>query len=572
MLRRSVVVGSVLALALAGLPAAASAAPDNQVEKLLAGMTLPEKVGQMFVGYVYGDNATAPAAADVAANTTRYGVGTGAEVLQRYHLGGVIYFSWSHNLAAPPQVAALSNQLQAAARADSGIPLQISTDQEGGIVTRIGAPLAVSPGNMAIGATQDPVNALRAARVSGQELLALGINVVDAPVVDVNTNPHNAADGPRSFGDRTAQVSLFGAAAVAGYRLAGIGAQAKHFPGLGDTTVNTDNGVAVTNESRAQIMATHVPPFRAAIAAGVPSIMAAHIVAPALDPSGAPASLSRPIVTGLLREQLHYDGVVITDALDAAALAGIPQGQIVLDAIGAGVDQLLMPADPPAAIQAVLDAVAAGTLPEARINQSVRRILRMKRELGLFGRADVPTPVVGTPEHLQTMSSIAARSVTELRGAGLPLAPGAHVLVTGWGVSTTQNLTNELNARGVTATRLWTGSPSPAVIAQAVAAAQTADATVVTTNNVWSDPTQVALVEALLATGRPVVVTSVGGPYDIAYFPQAPAYLAAYDYQLVSVTALADTLTGRAGAPGRLPVTIRTPDGSAVLYPFGSGA
>jgi beta-N-acetylhexosaminidase len=300
--------------------------------------------------------------------------------------------------------------------------------------------------------------------------------------------------------------------------------------------------------------------------------MAAHIVAPALDPSGAPASLSRPIVTGLLREQLHYDGVVITDALDAAALAGIPQDRIVLDAINAGVDQLLMPADPPAAIQAVLDAVAAGTLSEARIDQSVRRILRMKRFIGLFDRGDVPAPVVGTPEHLQAMSAIAARSITRLRGTGTPLPAGARVLVTGWGVSTTQNLTAGLNARGMTATRLWTGSPSPAVIAQAVAAAQTADATVVSTNNVWSDPTQVSLVQALLATGKPVVVTSVGGPYDIAYFPQAPAYLAAYDYQPVSVTALADVLTGRAPTPGRLPVTIRTPDGTTVLYPFGSGS
>src|SRR5205807_183445 len=130
----------------------------------------------------------------------------------------------------------------------------------------------------------------------------------------------------------------------------------------------------------------------------------------------------------------------------AAALAGIPQDRIVLDAIGAGVDQLLMPADPPAAIRAVLDAVAAGTLPEARIDQSVRRILRMKAHLA---HDDVPAPVVGTPEHLKTMSAIAARSITKLRGAGLPLSPGARVLVTGWGVSTTQNLTDGLNARGV---------------------------------------------------------------------------------------------------------------------------
>ncbi|WP_433219145.1 glycoside hydrolase family 3 protein [Dactylosporangium sp. CS-047395] len=553
MLRRSLLVGAVGSLVVASLPDEAAAAPADP----LAGMTLEEKVGQMFVGYVYGDNATAPAAADAAANQAHYGVASGAEVVQRYHLGGVIYFSWSHNLANPPQIAALSNQLQAAARADTGIPLQISTDQEGGIVTRIGAPLAVSPGNMAIGATQDPLNALGAARISGEELLALGINVVDAPVVDVNTNPRNAADGPRAFGDRTAQVSLFGAAAVAGYRLAGIGAQAKHFPGLGDTTVNTDNGVAVTNETRAQILATHVPPFRAAIAAGVPSIMAAHIVAPALDPSGAPASLSRPIVTDLLRRQLRYDGVVITDALDAAALAGIPQAKIVLDAIDAGIDQLLMPADPPAAIQAVLDAVAAGTLKESRIDESVRRILRMKRELGLYRRGDVSTaPVVGTPEHLRTMATIAARSITKLRGGGIPLAAGARVLVTGWGVGTTQTLTDALNARGVTATRLWTGSPSAAVIAQAVAAAATVDAVVVTTNNVWADATQVALVKALVATGRPIVAAAVGGPYDLASFPEVPGFLAAYGYQPVSLTALADVLVGRADAPGRLPVTI----------------
>jgi beta-N-acetylhexosaminidase len=524
----------------------------------------------MFVSYVYGGSATTTTAADVAANRALYGtdVDNGAAAVAKYHLGGVIYFTWSNNLANPPQIAALSNGLQQAAMAAGGIPLQISTDQEGGVVNRIGAPLAVSPGNMAIGATFSPVGAFQAARVSGTELRALGVNVVDAPVVDVNTNPLNSADGPRAFGDRTAGVSVLGAAAVAGYAAAGIGAQAKHFPGLGDTTVNTDNGVAVTDETRAQIMATHVPPFRAAIAAGVPSIMAAHIVAPALDPSGRPASLSRPIVTGLLRGTLHYDGVVITDALDAAALADIPADQIVLDAINAGIDQLLMPKNVPAAIQTVLDAVASGAIPESRIDQSVRRILRMKSR---FGDPQVPaTPVVGTPEHLATMADIAERSITALRNRALPLRAGQNVLVTGWGVSTTTNLTNALAQRGLTATRLYTGSPSAALIAQAVAAAQAADVTVVTSYNAWGDGTQRDLVAALLATGKPVVVVAVGGPYDIAYFPAVTTYLAAYDYQPVSVTAAADVLTGRARASGRLPVTIRTPDGTKVLFGYGT--
>ncbi|OLE25340.1 MAG: hypothetical protein AUG44_16370 [Actinobacteria bacterium 13_1_20CM_3_71_11] len=556
MLRRIVVLSlaAATAMVLPAGPARATPDPiDARVRALMAAMTLPEKVGQMFVSYVYGDSATTAAPADVAANEALYGpgAGNGAAVLARYHLGGVIYFTWSGNLANPQQIGALSNGLQQAALASGRVPLLISTDQEGGVVNRIGAPLAVSPGNMALGATVNPLEAYRAARVSGTELRALGINVDDAPVVDVNTNPRNSADGARAFGDRTPAVSAFAVAAVAGYQAGGVAAQAKHFPGLGDTTVNTDNGVAVTNETRQQIMDTHVPPFRAAIAAGAKSVMVAHIVAPALDPSGRPASLSRPIVTGLLRGELRYDGVVVTDALDAAALRGIPSNQVVLDAIEAGDDILLMPPHLPDAVQAVLDAVRDGRISTERIDRSVHRILRMKAQLGLF-TDPYTTPerissTVGTPEHAQTMATAARRSITLLRNGGaLPLATGRTVLVTGWGVA------------------------GPAVIAQAVAAARAADVTVVTTSNTWADTTQQDLVAALLGTGKPVVVVAVNGPYDIAYFPSAPTYLATYGYQPVSIAALVDTLLG-ANPTGRLPVTVRTPDGTRVLFPFGSG-
>jgi beta-N-acetylhexosaminidase len=431
---------------------------------------------------------------------------------------------------------------------------------------------------MAIAATGNPANAYRAAAVSGAELRAMGINLDDAPVVDVNTNPHNSADGPRAFSDRTAVVSAFGAAAVAGYQHAGVAAQAKHFPGLGDTTVNTDNGVAVTDETRQQITRTHLPPFRAAIAAGVKSIMVGHVIAPALDASRTPASLSRPIVTGLLRDSLHYDGVVVTDALNAGALADRPGNQVVLDAINAGVDELLMPPDVPGAVQAVLDAVNAGTISRARIDRSVFRILRMKGQLGLF-TDPYTTPervdaTVGTPAHLQTVAGLARRSITLLRNDDglLPLAPaaGTRVLVTGWGVATTQALTSGLAAAGLTTQRLWTGSPDQQLIDQAVTAATGTDVTVVTTNNVWADATQRRLVDALLGTGRPLVVVSVAGPYDIASFPAAASYLAAYDFQPVSTTALVNALV--AAAPtGRLPVTIRDPAGDQILFHYGAG-
>jgi beta-N-acetylhexosaminidase len=564
------------------LPATSTAGRvDAQVRAVMKKMTLPEKVGQMFVSYVYGDSATTANPPDVASNNSMYGadVNNGAQLLAKYHLGGIIYFTWSNNLNTPQQIGSLSNGLQTAAMsAANPIPAQISTDQEGGIVNRIGSPVAVSPGNMAVGATTSPADAYRAASVSGTELHAMGINVDDSPVVDVNTNPQNSADGPRSFGDRTAKVSELAAAAVAGYQHAGIGAQAKHFPGLGDTTVNTDNGVAVTNETRAQIMATDIPSFRAAISAGVKSIMAAHIVAPALDPSGLPASLSQPIVTGLLRGKLHYNGVVITDALSAAALAAIPENQIILDAIKAGDDELLMPSHLPADVQTVISAVQDGTIPMSRIDQSVYRILKMKAELGLFHNPyTTPAQVtanVGTPAHLQTMSGVAQRSITLVKNDGhlLPLAAnsGKHVLVTGWGVGTTQTLADDVTAKGLTVQRVWTGSPNQATIDTAVAAAKANDVTIVTTDNAWGDTTQQNLVAALLSTGKPVIVTSVGGPYDIAYFPTAPAYVAAYDYQAVSINALTNTLFGTKPT-GRLPVTIPAANGSSILFPWGTG-
>ncbi len=568
------VVLAAVAATLSPAPGAASA--DRQASAQMARMTLPEKVGQLFVSEVYGATATTTDPADVAANHRLYGadVGNGAQLLARYHLGGVIYFSWSDNLRDPGQITELSAGLQhAATAAPGGVPLQISTDQEGGTVNRVGAPLAVSPGNMAIGATFDPGAAHRAASVTGAQLRALGVNMDDAPVVDVNTNPLNSADGPRSFGDRTAWTARFAAAAVRGYAASGVGAQAKHFPGLGDTTVNTDNGVAVTHETRAQIMARDVPPFRAAIAAGVPSIMAAHIVAPALDPSGLPASLSRPIVTGLLRGTLHYDGVVITDALSAAALAGIAPDQVVLDAIDAGDDELLMPPDLPGAVHTVLDAVRTGRISAARLDRSVHRILRMKARLGLLQHR-YPAAPRDPYDAPGVMAGIARRSITLLRDTRrlLPLAPrsGTRVLVTGWGTATTLNLAGDLAAHGLAADRLWTGSPDQHTIDAAVAAAKVHDVTVVTSYNAWSDPAQQSLVRQLLATGRPIVVASVGGPYDIAYFPTASTYLAAYDYQPVSVTALANTLLGTTPI-GRLPVTIRQVPGGATLFAFGSG-
>jgi beta-N-acetylhexosaminidase len=554
--------------------------PGTSIAGLLSGLTLEQKVGQLFVTYAYGDSATTTNPAFTAQNQSLYGVNNGAELVDKYHLGGVIYFTWTGNLANPTQIASLSNGLQGAAVGADGIPLLISVDQEGGAVTRIGAPLAVSPGNMAIGATFSTEDSYAMSHATGEQLAALGINVDDAPVVDTNTNPENSADGTRAFGDRAPQVAKLGAASVLGYQSAGIAATAKHFPGLGSTSVNTDNGVAVSDQTWAEFARNDLPPFRAAIASGVDEIMAAHIIAPALDPSGTPASLSKPIITGLLRDRLHYDGVVVTDALSAAALESVEPAQRAVQAVQAGVDELLMPTDLAASEAAVLAAVRSGAISEQRLDESVTRILRLKHKLGLFANAQVDASQalarVGTPSQLDIAATTAQDSMTLLRNAAgvLPLAEatGKKTLVTGWGSGTTRTLTASIAAHGLTTQRLYTGSaPSAALINAAVSAANSSDQVVVTTNNAWGDTGQQDLVKALIATNKPVVVVALGGPYDLAYLPTAQTFLATYGYQPASLTALVQTLFG-AQPLGRLPVTIRgASDPTVVVAPYGTG-
>lgn len=570
---------------LAAAPVAASrtsggGASSDPAHAALAQMTTDEKIGQLFGTIAYGSSATDVTPAEAAANQSLYGVSTPAEVVAKYHLGGIIYFTWTDSEQNPAQTANLSNGLQQAA-ADSGdAPLLISTDQEGGNVARIGQPpFAVSPGNMALGATFSPGDSFDMSQATGQQLRAVGINVDYAPVSDVNTNPQNTADGPRSFGDEAGHVAAMVGASVRGYQDAGVAATAKHFPGLGSTTTNTDNGVATSDETLQQIQRNDLPPFRTAITNGVDVIMATHLIMPALDPSGTPASMSKPIVTGLLRDQLHYNGVVVTDALEAAALQSIPTDQRALRALEAGNDQMLFPDHLGASIDAIQQAVQSGEVSMARVDQSVLRILELKQKLGLFQNAMVDSSAaaskVGTPQQLATAARAGRDSITLVRNSDgtLPLAGGSgkKVLVTGWGSGTTATLASAISAHGVTTQRVWTDQgEDPSANAAAVAAAKESDYVVVTTDNAWGSTGQQSLVQKLLATGTPVIVVALGGPYDLAYFPGAQTYVAAYGYQPPTLDALVADLFGSQPL-GHLPVTIRSADGSSVLAHYATG-
>ncbi|WP_216217040.1 glycoside hydrolase family 3 protein [Amycolatopsis aidingensis] len=549
-------------------------------------MSLEQKVGQLFVADVWGQSATEAH----PGNQEKYGVDTAAQVVQRYHVGGVIYFNHggTDNIETPRQVAGLSNGLQRAAlRSAPHLPLTISVDQEGGRVTRLGDPATEYPSAMALGATRDQAAARELAAISAEELSAIGIRQNFAPVADVNSNPLNPIIGSRSFSAHPDLAAGNVAAQVEGYQEAGrcarsVSTAAKHFPGHGDAATDSHTGLPTIDRTEQEWREIDLPPFRAAIEAGADSIMTAHIRVPSLDPSGDPATLSRPIMTGLLREELGYQGVIVTDSLQMQGVREMyPDSEIPVRALEAGVDQMLMPPDLDVAINGVLDAVRGGRISEERIDQSVRRILEQKFNRGILFRpfvneAQVPRKV-GTREHRETVQRVTDRATTLLRNdAGvLPLENPGNVLVTGWNrpsypgypAEPVRALADELGG-----TALPTGSnPDPAMIERVLAAAGEADTVVVLTNNLRTGAAQRELVNRLTGTGKPVVAVAVQEPYDPGY-ADVPTWVATYDWRDVSMTALAKVLRGTTAPQGKLPVDIPSgTDPGTVLYPFGHG-
>jgi beta-N-acetylhexosaminidase len=600
--RRLAAISTASLVAITGLGAGtAQAAPapgkDQSVLRILRNMTLAEKVDQMFVLQVYGTSADTTDPAAVAANRKLYGVDNAAQLIDKYHPGGIIYYSVDPpNLVSPQQVAHLSNGIQQAAmRQRVPIPMTIVTDQEqGSVVTRVPPPFTQFPGSQALGAGRRPRDAYATSKITGQELRAIGINTDYAPDADVNTNPANPVIGVRSFGSDPGLVSKFVAAEVDGYHAAGVIPTAKHFPGHGDAATDSHTGVPVINHTRAQWEKLDLPPFKAAIAHGIDSIMTAHIVVPALDPSGDPATLSKPILTGILRDQLHFKGVIATDALGMQGVRDkYGDDRVPVLAIKAGADELEKPPTDAKGnglfdLQrgSVINAVENGEISESRIDESVYRLLELKKKHGLFTNPYVDESKVagrvGTPAHLATEQRVTDRTTTLVKNDALPLTKdGRKVLVTGWGVSTTQTLADDIHKRGPATTVYQTGaSPSQATIDQAVAKAKDNDLVVVTTNRAWdvstepahNGPGQANLVKALVATGKPVIVAAVRDAYDIAYFTEAKTYLATYGYTAASLESLTKVLFGELRPTGKLPVMIPIAnDPNTTLYPFGTG-
>ena len=549
--------------------------------RTLARMSLEEKVGQLFVTYAYGQTADTTDPADVSRNQDWIGVDNATALLKKYHLGGIIYFAWSDNLADPPAIAALSNQLQkVACEHGAKVPLLISTDQEHGVVVRVGPPATQFPGNMALGASGNADDARTAGAIAGFELRAMGINQDFAPDADVNVNPANPVIGVRSYSGDPQLAATLTAAQVTGYQqTGGVAAAAKHFPGHGDTATDSHTDLPVIEHSRQEWETLDRPPFEAAIAAEIDVIMTAHIQFPALDDTGDPATLSQPIQTGLLREELGFDGVVITDSLSMEGVRKLYDDEVIpVRALTAGVDMLLMPFDLDLAYRSVLAAVDSGELPLERLNEAVTRILTVKHFRGIvddpYCDPDRLDELVGTEENLAEAALITEATTTLVKNddSVLPLGAGVStVFVTG--AQDPQLVADSITAHGPATTVLTTGlDPDTATITEAVDRAATADVVVVLTREVPRHPAQTALVEALRAGASPVVVVSIKEPYDLTEFPEAETYLATYSYTAGALTAVGKVLCGAVQPSGRLPVMIPRPDDpDTPLFDIGHG-
>jgi beta-N-acetylhexosaminidase len=549
-----------------------TAAQQAWVDRTLASLTLREKVGQMVMVWVLGDY-------------TSTGDSTYAEVerwIVKDGIGGV-----SMSLGTPMEVATKLDAFQKLAR----VPLLASSDLEpalgrleGGVFTHYlmdAGGATVFPTAMAIAATGRDEDAYEVGRIIGREARAVGIHVNFAPTVDVNNNPANPVINTRSFGEDPVRVARLAARFVQGSQAAGTFATAKHFPGHGDTDVDSHVGLPVVSADWRRFQQVELVPFRAAIEAGAGLVMSAHIALPALEgDSATPATLSPRIMTGLLRDTLGFRGLTITDAMTMDGVGkgyGVAESSIL--AVKSGADILLKPSDPSQAIDAVVGAVERGEITRARIDASVRRVLELKARSGVafhrFVSFDSLRAVVGSPAHRAAAQDIARRAVTLLRDRGglVPLAPRGTVVV--------QYMPEtELRAGRVFAGILRSADPSVRVLRvspsssaqqlEALAPALAAAERVVIAAYVRriegegrpAIPAHIAewmagLAAADSAATRPrLVLVAFGNPYLLRQVPAAGSYMVTYSVGDAAERAAADALLGRASITGTTPVSL----------------
>lgn len=552
--------------------------PDQSwIEKTLASMTLDEKVGQLIIPATVGmflaqDGETFQ---QIRRDITEFHVGG-------YHMLGEV-----NTLHEPAGVALLINHLQELAR----IPLWITADFEGGVGLRfIGATRL--PRAMAMGATGNPDLAYQAARITAEEARAIGVQVNFYPVADVNNNARNPIINIRSFGGDPKQVGLMARAYIRGSQEHGVMATAKHFPGHGDTSTDSHLELPVVDVDRARLNSIELPPFQAAVDEGVGGIMSAHIALPQIEIEKLPATLSPKMLTGVLRGEMKFNGVIFTDALNMRGIAAhYPEGEAAVRAIKAGADVLLYPPSVEQAFTAVKRAVQASEIKESRLDESVRRILAAKARLGLdlkryvdIGNVD---KALGTSEHQRTAQQIIENAITLVRDTRnvlpLKLTSEQKVLFVsmvdnsdGWrdGVPGSAFFAGLVKRHSNSIHLYVTDKTSPAEFELIKKLAAFSDAVIVNgfirvasfKGSIDMSDGEINLLKHLSTIKQPFAFVLYGSPYLLSFVPELPTYVLAYEYYPAAEEASLRAVLGEIEFKGKLPIELPG------FYPIGHSA
>ncbi|WP_340640102.1 glycoside hydrolase family 3 protein [Bacillus atrophaeus] len=628
----SITLSTVLCLSACLVASPASAAKPSgatTAKELTAQMTLDEKLGQMLMPDFRNwqkEGAASPSALTEMNDEV-------AGLVEKYQFGGVILFA--ENVKTTEQTVRLTDAFQ---KASPNIPLLLSIDQEGGIVTRLGEGTNF-PGNMALGAARSSNYAYHTGTVIGKELSALGINTDFGPVLDINNNPNNPVIGVRSFSSNREVTAKLGMYSMKGLQKQNVASAVKHFPGHGDTDVDSHYGLPLVSHNKERLREVELYPFQKAINAGADMVMTAHVQFPAFDDTTykskldgsdilVPATLSRKVMTGLLREEMGFDGVIVTDALNMKAIADhFGQEEAVVMAVKAGVDIALMPAAVTSlktenrfdsVLQALKKAVTQGDIPLQQINQSVERIISLKIKRGIYpaqNKGSIDKKVakalktVGRKQHQKAEKQIAEKAVTILKNEQhtLPFKPkkGSSILIaapyeeqTEAIAQTITDLVQRKKIKPVSLSKLnFEGRVFDAETEKQIKEADyvitgsyivkndpvindgVIDDTV-TDSSKWATVFPRAVMKSAQQNHKKFVLMSLRNPYDAANFEEAQALIAVYGfkgyadgrYLQPNIPAGIEAIFGQTKPKGTLPVDIPsvTRPGD-ILYPYGHG-
>lgn len=525
---------------------------------------IAKKVGQLMVFGFQGKQATPEI----------------KQLIRDHHLGAIILFG--RNIGTPQEVLELTTELQREAKAAGHAhPLLICTDQENGAVRRLGEGATIFPGAMLLGATHSSDNAYKIGVGTGKELKAIGINWNLSPVLDVNNNAQNPVIGVRSFGESAERVSEFGSRIMKGMQGAGMITTLKHFPGHGDTHVDSHHDLPIISHEMERLDEIELKPFRACIENGADTVMSAHVYFPAIEnKAGVPATLSKKVMTGLLRERLNFDGVVITDCMEMKAIAnrfGTDRGAV--EALKAGVDLILVShtyKSQMKTIDTVMKAIESGEIDEETLAAASKRISKLKEtylkweDIQLEGEVVVPT-VVGCEQHSKEAEDVFRQGITIVRNDDklLPLSNSDDhrvlvvypensyaVLVEDKRYSTFTLGESIQNIHPGADIAELSNPPTEEEIHAIALKAKEFDTIIVATLTVTPGDSQITLVEKLHEMSKRVVVVATRSPYDFAYLPHVPAYICTYEFTTPALSMATRAIYGKETVRGKLPITI----------------